>query len=768
MPKTLRPAFVGNTLSLREKITLALALLPLAMMAVPIYALFLLKQSAVEYSLYGLIVLFMALSALVAAGVVVLVRLNNASRAKALAEIASAAEAIAATGRPTKRLLSGQNNEFSRLSLAFNTMIDRLTESYAELEQRVTERTEMLQQRELYLQATLDNLPFFFWLKDADSRFLAVNKVFAEACGHANPDEIIGLNDFDVWPADLAQRYRTDDQAIMAGRQEKSVEEPVAGGSESGWIETYKKAVLDRDGSILGTVGFARDISQRKKILEALTESEHRWQRALSGANDGLWDWNPPTGEVYFSDRWKTMLGYDVAEIGHSVTEWTTRIHPDDLEKTMAEVQRHLRGATDFYQAEHRVRCKNGEYKWILARGKAQLDANGEAVRMTGSHTDITERRADEISVKEHAEQLNAIFALSPDGIVSFDAAHCVKYISPAFSKLTGLEAATLIGLNETEISNKLAQQCLPQARFTGVAALRLLQKIDDTGHHRQKIAIAGAGKRVLEVGFREASADSVSQILYLRDVTHESEVDRMKSEFLSTAAHELRTPMASIYGFAELLLAQKFSAQEQKELLATIFKQSELMVSIINELLDLARIEARRGKDFNLRAINLNTLVEQTIAGYKTPANRDRIRFEKLHLPLTVRGDENKLTQALHNVISNAFKYSPQGGEIRMQMILPEPSHETAQLPDQATIGCRIIDHGIGMTAEQRARVFERFYRADTSGKISGTGLGMSIVQEIIELHGGKVTVESQFNQGTTVTIWLPLAKQPNSDSAE
>lgn len=768
MLKTLRSTLVGNALSLGDKITRALVLLTLAMMAVPMFTLFLLELSAVNHPYYWLIVLFVALSALVAAGVIVLARFSSPCRAKALAEIASAAEAIAATGRPTKRLLTGQNNEFSRLSLAFNTMIDRLTESYAELEQRVTERTELLQQRELYLQATLDNLPFFFWLKDADSRFLAVNKVFAEACGHTNPDEIIGLNDFDVWPADLAQRYRADDQAIMMGRQEKSVEEPIAGGTDSGWIETYKKAVLDRDGSILGTVGFARDISQRRKMLEALTESEQRWQRALSGANDGLWDWNPPSGEVYFSDRWKTMLGYDVAEIGHLVTEWTTRVHPDDLEKTMAEVQRHLRGETDFYQAEHRVLCKNGEYKWILARGKAQLDANGQAVRMTGSHTDITERRADEIKVKEHAEQLKAIFALSPDGIVSFDAAHCVKYISPAFSKLTGLEATTLIGLNETEISNRLAQQCLPHARFTGVAALRRLQKIGDIAHHRQKIEIAGAGKRVLEVGFSEASADSVSQILYLRDVTHESEVDRMKSEFLSTAAHELRTPMASIYGFTELLLAQKFSAQEQKELLATIFKQSELMVSIINELLDLARIEARRGKDFNLKEINLNTLIEQTIAGYKTPANHDRLHFEKLHLPLTVRGDENKLTQALNNVISNAFKYSPQGGEIRMQLILPEPSREATQLPDQATVGCRIIDHGIGMTAEQRARVFERFYRADASGEISGTGLGMSIVQEIIELHGGKVTVESQFNQGTTVTIWLPLANQPHSESAE
>ena len=125
---------------------------------------------------------------------------------------------------------------------------------------------EELRVRELYLRATLDNLPFFFWLKDSDGRFLAVNKVFSDACGQPGPESVVGLTDRDVWPAELAEKYIADDLAVMAGRREVTVEEPVASGAAAGWIETYKKPVVAEDGTLLGTVGFARDITERRRI----------------------------------------------------------------------------------------------------------------------------------------------------------------------------------------------------------------------------------------------------------------------------------------------------------------------------------------------------------------------------------------------------------------------------------------------------------------------------------------------------------------------
>ena len=498
-------------------------------------------------------------------------------------------------------------------------------------------------------------------------------------------------------------------------------------------------------------------VREREATRVALHNSEERWHLAVSGANDGIWDWEPDSGKVYFSERWKTMLGYSGDEIGSTVEEWISRIHPDDLERTMAEVQKHLRGETDFYESEHRLRCKNGDYKWILDRGRAQIDEDGQPLRVAGSHTDITERRNAEAVIRDRTEQLDAVFELSPDGFLSFDAAHRIKYVSPAFTRMTGLNADEMMGLDEVDFSERLANACLPAARFSGIAALRATIKVGADGtarERRQTIELAGAGKRVLQTGLRLSKAETVSQILYFRDITRETEVDRLKSEFLSTAAHELRTPMASIYGFTELLMTQDFDEAERRDFLDTIYRQSELMISIINELLDLARIEARRGKDFNIERVDVGELLRDVVGGFKTPGGRPSPTEPSSDGTLWVSADRKKLIQAVSNVISNAYKYSPDGGAVGIDLATLPGNDD---LPSR--IGIRITDYGIGMTPEQLTHVCERFYRADTSGKIPGTGLGMSIVKEIVELHGGDLEITSKVGAGTTVMLWLPTS---------
>jgi signal transduction histidine kinase len=208
---------------------------------------------------------------------------------------------------------------------------------------------------------------------------------------------------------------------------------------------------------------------------------------------------------------------------------------------------------------------------------------------------------------------------------------------------------------------------------------------------------------------------------------------------------------MASIYGFAELMLALELSPAEQREYLGTIFKQSELMVSIINELLDLARIEARRGKDFILTGLNVAELLHEIVMQFKTPDGRMSPEFKGEMLEISMRADRTKLTQTVTNILSNAYKYSPGGGAVTIELLSEQAG------PHVQMLAIRIRDQGIGMTPEQLARVFERFYRADVSGKIPGTGLGMNIVQEIVQLHGGEVYVDSRYGEGTTVTVWLP-----------
>ena len=364
--------------------------------------------------------------------------------------------------------------------------------------------------------------------------------------------------------------------------------------------------------------------------------------------------------------------------------------------------------------------------------------------------TEMNTRQRAQRQIEERNAQLNAIFDLSPDGFVSFDNKKRVNYISPAFRQMTGMGNETLEGVDENDFSIWLAWRCATSTPFLGVAALRA-DLAGGKPDPRVLIELNQRGKRVLQLGLRSSKSSSVSQILYLRDVTHEAEVDQMKSEFLATAAHELRTPMASILGYAEVLLNEEFNAATQHEFLNTIYVQSKLMANILNELLDLARIEARRDRDFRYTRVDLQMLVTDLAHTYPVPAGRSGLELTLPEQPLYLMADSGKLRQTLLNVISNAFKYSPHGDPVELKAWIKST-------PNRAPGVCiEITDHGIGMSPAQLARVGERFYRADTSGKIPGTGLGMSIVKEIVALHHGTIEIDSAPGLGTTVRLCLP-----------
>jgi len=170
------------------------------------------------------------------------------------------------------------------------------------------------------------------------------------------------------------------------------------------WIHAQANPEKLEDESVLWHA-YARDITQEKKIKQALSASEERWKFALEGAKDGVWDWNLETNDVFYSKQWKAMLGYQDHEIHGSFEDWESRVHPDDLEKCYADIQKHINGKTDMYSNIHRILCKDGSYKWILDRGKIFVDeTNGK--RMVGTHTDLTDRMEIEHKLKEKNKEL--------------------------------------------------------------------------------------------------------------------------------------------------------------------------------------------------------------------------------------------------------------------------------------------------------------------------------------------------------------------------
>ncbi|HEY9725233.1 MAG TPA: PAS domain S-box protein [Chroococcales cyanobacterium] len=171
-------------------------------------------------------------------------------------------------------------------------------------------------------------------------------------------------------------------------------------------IDFSLKPLRDEAGQVELLIAEGRDLTERKRAEEALRESEQRWQLALQGSNDGIWDVNLKTNEVFFSARWKEILGYEEHEIPNHLDEWIGRVHPDDLERVMQARQEHLEGRTleSHYSSEYRIRCKDGSYKWILSRAQALWDEAGSPVRFVGSHTDISAAYG-ELRLRQRAEQ---------------------------------------------------------------------------------------------------------------------------------------------------------------------------------------------------------------------------------------------------------------------------------------------------------------------------------------------------------------------------
>ncbi|WJY27062.1 ATP-binding protein [Sporosarcina trichiuri] len=241
------------------------------------------------------------------------------------------------------------------------------------------------------------------------------------------------------------------------------------------------------------------------------------------------------------------------------------------------------------------------------------------------------------------------------------------------------------------------------------------------------------------------------------RDITQAFEVDKMKTELVSTVSHELRTPLSSILGFTELLIGKEMDTARQARYLQAIYKEAKRLTSLINDFLDVQRMESG-SQEYSMQDVNVASIADQTIQNFSVPASHT-IRLERLTDQVCCIGDEDRLIQVFTNLLSNAVKFSPDGGTVTITLA-------AAGSDLQVTVR----DEGIGIPADQLKHMFEKFYRFDNSysRKIGGTGLGLAICRKIIEKHGGEISVESEENAGTSVRFTLPLQGRAAEQSAE
>ena len=498
-----------------------------------------------------------------------------------------------------------------------------------------------------------------------------------------------------------------------------------------------------------------RDVSD-DKMAEAILQLR---LKAIEAANNGIAiaDMRMPSQPIiYTNPAFERITGYSASEM----LGMNCRIlqGEDKFQLEIAEISQAIQEGRECKVLLRNYR-KDGSLFWNELSVAPVVDQDGLITHYVSSQNDVTDRVLAEENLRIRSMRLDAICTLSPDGVVAFDANGKLTNVNPAFLEMTGFTNIALTDLTMDEFDALMASLADPAHAYVSAKEETMMNLVldaeDELVHSSQQMVyLAAPYSRILIRSIRTVAAGSLEQVIYFRDVTRETEIDRIKSEFLSTAAHELRTPMASIFGFSELLLRRKYDEVTQKDLLGTINRQAGIMINLINELLDLARIEARAGKDFKFTVQPIAPIVENAVAALLVHNDPRRINVNiDEHLPV-VKVDAEKIGQSLMNVLSNAYKYSPNGGNIDLFVLSEEHDGVTE-------IGLRVKDQGIGLTPAQMERLFERFFRADPSGNIPGTGLGMCIVKEIIELHGGRVDVQSEKDVGTTVTLWLPIAQE-------
>ncbi len=289
--------------------------------------------------------------------------------------------------------------EFGELAANFNIMSRSLKNGYAKLEEEIGERKQTeaaFQKSEAFLKTIFDSIQDPFCIIDRDYRIVRANLAYA-LMRNRKLGDLLGKTCYEA----LLNRNSVCDECVVQKTfssgdpcaKEKRVH--VFDGMKI-WSAINTYPIVDSAGQVSHVIEYTQDITERKRSEEALRESEERYALAARGANDGLWDWDLRNNKIYFSYRWKAMLGYDEKELNDGPEEWFGRIHPDDRAEVEARIAAHLSGRIQHFEGEYRIMHKDGTYRWVLNRGLATMDQNGHAHRMAGSQTDITSRKSAE------------------------------------------------------------------------------------------------------------------------------------------------------------------------------------------------------------------------------------------------------------------------------------------------------------------------------------------------------------------------------------
>ncbi len=542
------------------------------------------------------------------------------------------------------------------------------------------------------------------------------------------------------------------------------------------------------DGTLHQVVVTFIDITDRKNTEAFLRESEVRFDLALSGTGAGLWDWDMVNNTVFYSPLWKSMLGYQDHEVENSFSGWQKLWHPDDAAQIQDAVNDHMNGKTSKFEVKHRLRNKTGEWRWIMTRGDLIKDSEGKPLRWVGTNIDLThnlrveeELRKSEQKYRLLFENLTAGFALHE--MIYDENGKPVDYryieVNPAFEKLTGAKAADLIGHTVKEVMpdteahwietfGKVAQTGQPVS-YQNYA--QEIGKYFDTwafspAKDRFAVVFSDITERMRHeseiASFNEELAATNEELTTTTDALRENnlslelakeraeESDRLKSAFLANMSHEIRTPMNGILGFADLLKEAKLTGEEKQKYISIIEKSGNRMLNIINDLIDISKVESGQ-MEVSFSRTNINEQLDFLYNFFQSEAKHKGLQLS-FYCPLPasqmlIKTDKEKVYAILTNLIKNAIKFTKKGSiEFGYQLIGDR-------------LEFYVKDTGIGIHPDKQKSVFDRFAQADSSisSGYEGAGLGLSIAKAYVEMLGGEIWMESKPGEGSLFFFTLP-----------
>ena len=507
-------------------------------------------------------------------------------------------------------------------------------------------------------------------------------------------------------------------------------------------------------------------IRTREHVDEEISKSETRLKNAQHIARVGSFEWYPDSGELIWSDEHYRLLGLEPKCVIPGMELFQQCMHPDDLLKMEAALQQAVSGKKN-YDCEHRIIWPDGSVHHVHGRGEVMFDATGHALRMSGTLQDVSDsKRAEEslITAKKQADDAVRMLSTVLDTIpvrifwkdLNLNYLGCNQLFAQDAGKVSPRE---LIGKDDYAMNwhqsadlyrsddSKIIERGLPklnyeepQIRADGTTVWLRTSKVPLRTSKGEVIGILGTyeditSRKQIERSLIEARDDA-------------ERANQAKSEFLSNMSHELRTPLNAVLGFTQIMQCDDALPAEHKQHLTEILKAGKHLLLLINDILDLAKIESGR-IDLSIEPIEAGPVIEESLSMVSTLALKRGIQINSTgELHRMLRADRARLKQALLNILTNAIKYNRDNGSITLDVLQS----------GEDRVRIRITDTGIGIAPERIKELFHPFNRLgfENSG-IEGTGIGLSITRRIIETMGGSIAVTSEVGIGSSFWVELP-----------